>query len=395
MKKTIFIVLSRIPFPLEKGDKLRAFHQIRELSKHHHLIVCALSDTGIHPDAYQAMKPYVGALYFFPLSKAGIYSRLVKAAFSSTPFQVAWFFSPRIRKKIHALIDHHRPDHLFCQLIRTAPYIQDRKEDKTIDYQDVFSAGLQRRRKVAPWYMRPLLQKEFKRVSNYENLVFSRFDKKTIISYPDREKIPHMRREEITVVPNGVDTGFFKPAGREKGYDVVFTGNMAYPPNVRGAEYLVRQIMPLVWKSLPNTRVVIAGASPAKQVRALASTKVEVTGWVDDIRDIYATSRVFVAPMQIGTGLQNKVLEAMAMELPCVTSPLANQALKATEGEEVLIGRDAAEYAKHVLSLLKNKDLSVRLSKNGHDFVVQHFNWERTTKILQTVITGQQYLITA
>ena len=395
MKKKIFIVLSRVPFPLEKGDKLRAFHQIRELSKNHHLIVCALSDTGIHPDAYQTLKPYVSALYFFPLHKAGIYSRLVKAVFTSTPFQVAWFFSPRIKEKIHALIDHHQPDHLFCQLIRTAPYIQDRKEDKTIDYQDVFSAGLQRRRKVAPFYMRPLLQKEFKRVSKYENIIFNHFDKKTIISYPDREKIPHPRREEITVVPNGVDTGFFTPTGGEKHYDVVFTGNMAYPPNVRGAEYLVRQIMPLVWKSLPEARVAIAGASPVKQVRALASSKVEVTGWVDDIRDFYASSRVFVAPMQIGTGLQNKVLEAMAMKLPCVTSPLANHALRASEGEEVLIGHDTAEYAKHVLSLLKNKDLSVRLSENGHNFVLQHFNWEQTTKILQTVITGQQYLITA
>ena len=388
-------MLSRIPFPLEKGDKLRAFHQIKELSKHHHLIVCALSDTRIHPDAYQTLKPYASALYFFPLSKARIYSRLIKAVFTSTPFQVAWFFSPRIKRKIHLLIDHHRPDHLFCQLIRTAPYIHDRKEDKTIDYQDVFSEGLQRRKRVAPWYLRPLLGAEFKRVSNYENLAFGRFDKKTIISYPDREKIPHPLKEEITVVPNGVDTHYFQPAaGREKHYDVVFTGNMAYPPNVRGAEYLVKDIMPIVWNSLPDARVVIAGASPVKQVRALASSKVEVTGWVDDIREFYAASKVFVAPMQIGTGLQNKVLEAMAMKLPCVTSPLANQALRASVGEEVLIGRNAAEYAKHILSLLKNKELSDRLGEKGHHFVLQHFNWKSTTKKLNKVITGQQYLIT-
>ena len=388
MKKKIFIVLSRIPFPLEKGDKLRAFHQIKELSKHHQLIVCALSDTGIHPGAYQTLKPYVSELYFFPLSRAGIYSRLVKAAFSSVPFQVAWFLSPRIKKEIHSLIDHHRPDHLFCQLIRTAPYIFDCEQDKTIDYQDVFSAGLQRRQQIAPWYLRPLLQMEFKRVSRYENLVFNCFNKKTIISHPDRDQIPHPRKDEITVIPNGVDASFFTPAtGRKKHYEVIFTGNMAYPPNVKGAEYLVKQIMPNVWESLPGAKVVLAGASPVKQVRTLASSKVEVTGWVDDIRDFYADSKVFVAPMQIGTGLQNKVLEAMAMQLPCVTSPLANQALCATEGEEVLIGRDAAEYAKHILSLLKNKELSVRLGEKGHHFVLQHFNWERTTEKLNKVIT--------
>ncbi len=382
-------MLSRIPFPLEKGDKLRAFHQIKELSKHHHLIVCALSDPGIHPGAYQTLKPYVNELYFFPLSRAGIYSRLLKAAFSSVPFQVAWFFSSGIKKQIHSLIDHHRPDHLFCQLIRTAPYVYDRKEDKTIDYQDVFSAGLHRRQQVAPWYLYPLFQAEYKRVKRYENVVFNHFNKKTIISYPDREKIPHHQKEEISVVPNGVDTSYFKPApGHEKHYEVVFTGNMAYPPNVRGAEFLVRQIMPIVWQTLPRAKVVLAGANPVKQVRTLASPNVEVTGWVDDIRDFYAASKVFVAPMQIGTGLQNKVLEAMAMQLPCVTSPLANQALRATEGEEVLIGRNAAEYAKHILSLLNNKELSVLLAGKGHHFVLQHFNWERTTEILSKVITG-------
>ncbi len=386
LKRKIFIILSRIPYPLEKGDKLRAFYQVRELAKLHELIICAISDIPPHPDARKILQEFSNDVYFFRISKAGIMLRLLKAAFSKKPFQVAYFHHHGIQRKIESLIQTHHPDHVFCQLIRTAEYARNLGIDKTIDYQDVFSAGLKRRVSVSPWYKRPLLLTEYKRVSTYEGEVFEFFDKKTIISIPDRDNIQHPLRHEIVVIPNGVDTSFFKPVEREKKYDVVFTGNMAYPPNVNGAEYLVKQIMPLVWQKNPGIRVVIAGANPSSAIRSLASSSVTVTGWVDDIREYYASSRVFVAPMQIGTGLQNKVLEAMAMQLPCITSPLANEALMAKEGTEILIGRNAGEYAEQILSLLSDSQTMEQLSRNGYRFVLQSFNWESTTAQLEKVI---------
>lgn len=373
---------------MEKGDKLRAFYQIRELSKHHHLVICALSDAALHPEAYNVLKSYSKSLYFFRLHKAGIFLRLVCAIFSCMPFQVAYFTNRRIKKNIQSLIVKHQPDHIYCQLIRTAEYVRKTDIDKTIDYQDVISGGLKRRLNISPWYMRPLLMAEYNRVVRYENKVFDRFDKRTIISYPDREMIPHPQRKMIVVIPNGVDTEYFKPVSAEKVYDIVFTGNMAYPPNINGAEYLVREIMPRVWASLPEVKVAIAGATPTARVKALASERVTITGWVDDIREYYARSVVFVAPMLIGTGLQNKVLEAMAMQLPCITSPLANNALNAKEGSEILIGRNAREYSQHILSLLKNSELRDRLKYKGYHFVLQNFNWESTSKTLEAVITA-------
>ncbi len=371
---------------MEKGDKLRAFYQIRELAARHELIICAISDITPHPDALKVLREFSDHIYFFRIRKTGIILRLLKALFSKKPFQVAYFHHKGIQRKIEALIETHQPNHIFCQLIRTAEYARNVNIDKTIDYQDVFSAGLQRRLGVSPWYKRPLLQAEYKRVRTYERKVFDIFDKKTIISRPDRDKIHHPQREEIVIIPNGVDTLFFQPVDTEKKYDVVFTGNMAYPPNVNGAEYLVRQVMPLVWKQHPGARVVIAGANPAPAVKALASPTVTITGWVDDIRDYYASARVFVAPMQIGTGLQNKVLEAMAMQLPCITSPLANKALMATEGSEILIGRNAGEYAQHILSLLSDSQKRKLLTSKGYRFVLQNFNWESTTARLEKVI---------
>ncbi len=387
VRKKIFILLSRIPYPLEKGDKLRAYHQIKELSQHHTLILCCLNDTKIHPKAFERLKPFAEALYIFPLRKSGIIGRLCRALFSSTPFQVAYFYSPGIHKQIKALIAKHQPDHLFCQLIRTTRYADGSDTDNTLDYQDVFSAGLLRRHRIAPWYKKMLLKMEYRRVLSFENKAFDQFNKHVIISIPDRNLIPHPARKSIAVIPNGVDTIFFKPMDHPKQYDIIFTGNMGYPPNINGASFLVRQVMPLVWAKIPATNVAIVGASPAASVKSLASPLVTVTGWVDDIRTYYAASSIFVAPMQIGTGLQNKVLEAMAMKLPCITSPLANEALMAKENNQVLIGRNAPEYAQHILSLLTETKKYNNLSKAGHHFVLQHFNWQSTTARLAAIIT--------
>jgi glycosyltransferase involved in cell wall biosynthesis len=231
-----------------------------------------------------------------------------------------------------------------------------------------------------------LLKLEYKRLLRYENRVFNHFDNKTIISKPDRDFIPHLMRERIHIIPNGVDFSFFKPMIREKDVQLVFTGNMGYPPNVNAAEFLVREILPLVHQKKPGIKVLLAGASPDNRVLALKSDKVEVTGWVDDIRECYARAEIFIAPMQIGTGLQNKLLEAMAMKIPCITSPLANDALQALPGNEILIGQSPAEYAQHILNLLDNKDFATAIAGAGHAFVLRNYDWERATGELERII---------
>jgi sugar transferase (PEP-CTERM/EpsH1 system associated) len=376
-----------VPYPLEKGDKLRAYYQIRELAKYHDLFLCALSDQPIHPQAEQKLLPFVKELRVFRFGKMAVAARLAANFFSRRPFQVAYFYSKKIQKQINQYIEKTQPDFIYCQLIRTAEYLKDQAIDKTIDYQDVFSKGLDRRLQFAPWYMKIILKSEFSRVKNYEREVYDVFDNKTIISYPDRDLIPHPERDKIHVIPNGVDTDFFHPVEAVKDHDVIFSGNMGYPPNINGAEYLVHEIMPLVWAEKPDAKVIIAGANPSTKVRALASNKVLVTGWVDDIRLWYARAKVFVAPMQIGTGLQNKVLEAMAMKLPVVTSPLANQALWAKPGIELLIGNNPSHYAQQILSLLNDSNFSNKLSSNGLKFIIEQFQWSIICQRLEKIIT--------
>ncbi|MFO7979156.1 MAG: glycosyltransferase [Bacteroidales bacterium] len=386
IRKKIFVLLSRVPWPLEKGDKLRAFYQLRELSENHDIILCALNQGTVHPDAHAALKPFVRHLYFIPLKKYGIINRLTFNWFGTLPFQVAYFFDDKIRQKIQGLLKEHQPDHIYCQLIRMAHYLKDVKTDKTIDYQDVFSKGLKRRMEIAPWYLKPVLNIEYQRVMKYEARVFDFFDKKTIISLPDREAIGHPRKEEIVIIPNGVDTTFFQPLNTEKTFDLIFSGNMGYPPNINAARYLVKQIMPLVWQHDPGISLVLAGTNPSPAVKALAGERVRITGWVNDMRHYYGRARIFVAPMQIGTGLQNKVLEAMAMKLPCITSPLANQALGAQEGKDILIGNNPENYAKQIVTLLNDPEKYNTLATNGYQFIQRHFNWKKICQKLESVI---------
>lgn len=384
----IFILLSRIPYPLEKGDKLRAFHQIKQLAKSNEIILCALNPTrNINKQkAFSAVQPYCRSINFIDLPWYGRLWNMMLAFFKNLPFQTGYFYNRKAAKKIQSLIKEYNPDHIYCQLLRTAEYVTDIDVPKTIDYQDVFSFGIKRRIKRSSIFMRPFLKMEYKRLIAYEAMLFGIFNNKTIISYPDQQLIQHPEKEKIEVIPNGVDHDFFKPKESTKTIDVVFTGNMAYPPNVDAAGFLINEVMPIVWAEKPKTKVMLAGASPDRKVLSLKSERVTVTGWMDDIRDAYAASKIFIAPMRIGTGLQNKLLEAMSMKLPSITTPLANDALKAKDGEEILIGETSKELAKKIILLLNNNNDYERIANNGYRFVKSNYSWEEATEKLNQII---------
>jgi glycosyltransferase involved in cell wall biosynthesis len=173
---------------------------------------------------------------------------------------------------------------------------------------------------------------------------------------------------------------------REKEYDLVFTGNMGYPPNINAAEFLAHKILPLVQPFKPDIRILIAGANPNIRVSVLKSENINVSGWVPDMRECYAMAKIFIAPMQIGTGLQNKLLEAMAMQIPCITSPLANQALLAKENEEILIADTPEAYAQHVLFLLDHPEKASQIAKAGHDYILKNFTWEAETDKIEKLL---------
>ena len=386
----IFVLLPRIPYPLEKGDKLRAFNQIKQLAKHNEIVLCALNDNPKvnEQDAFHALQPYCQSINFIKISKPQILLGLIRAFFKGLPMQCGYFYNRKAVKKIDALIAKHKPDMLFGQLLRVAEYIRHKDLPKAIDYQDIFSYGMKRRADIASFVTRPIYNMEYRRLCRYEAAIFEDFDVKSIISEPDRDLFPHERRNEILVIPNGVDHDYFKPQEQEKKYDLVFTGNMSYPPNVNAVEYLAEEILPIVWKTLPEVKMYIAGATPDPKVKKAASERIIVSGWLDDIRDAYAQSRVFIAPMRIGTGLQNKLLEAMSMSLPAITSPLANASLGAKPDEEILIGNNAEELAQNIITLLTNQEKAEQIAQAGYNFTNRVYDWGKATEKLETAMAA-------
>jgi len=387
----LLVVLSRVPYPLEKGDKLRAYHLVKRLARHHEIYLFCLSDQRIKDADLAHLRTFCTHIEVVHIPAWRILWRMVTAVFSRLPFQVSYFHHAHAQRSIDRVIEDFRPDHVFCQLVRTTEYVRHRYAlPKTLDYMDTLSKGMERRAETAIFYMRPPLRAETRRLISYENLMLDLFDHHTIISAQDRELLYHPRREEVEVVPNGVDAAFFTPRDAEKQFDLLFTGNMNYPPNIDSVLFLVHRVLPLVRRKRPGTSLLIAGVDPVQRVRELAERDplVTVSGWVRDIRDSYASAQLFVAPMQIGTGLQNKLLEAMAMRMPCVTSDLANNAVGATPGRSILIGHEPQDYADHILRLLDDRAEREALAENGYQFVRRTFDWDRSAERINALIAS-------
>lgn len=308
--------------------------------------------------------------------------------------QIGFWNSKRGRKEYSIFEKQVKPDVVYSQMVRTLPLVAKSTYPKVMDFQDALSMNMERRMVATHRGLRRFIcHFEFKMLRSCEYRSFDIFDALTIISEPDSKAIPHKRGKDIEIVPNGVDFSFFKPMEMNKEYDVVFCGNMQYKPNVLTAEYLAREVMPLVWKELPKASLWLVGATPSFSVRCLDCDKVTVTGTVDDIRPYYAKTKVFAAPMKTGSGLQNKLLEAMAMKVPCVTSSIANAALGAKAGQEILVGDTPQEVATHIVQLLQSNQQRDILADNAYSFVCSNYSWDTFGRRLSNILEKTTTLI--
>ena len=348
---------------------------MREWSKNHEIYLFCLSDNTIHPSAESKLNEICERVIIHRLSKLQLIFRLFLGLFNRLPFQVNYFYSKKAKRKFDKFLDQVIPGHIFCQLARTAEYTIDYSViNKSIDYMDAFSTGMLRMSQKAKWPLSLIMMEEHKRLRNYENEIQKSFNSSFIISEQDRVQLEYVK--DLKVVPNGIDPVFLENVSDyKKKFDILFTGNMSYRPNIESAKFIVQEIMPLVWKDIPELTVCLCGANPSGQIKALVSHNVIVTGWVDDISEIYCSSRLFIAPMIVNTGLQNKLLEAMACKIPSITTTLANNALGARHDQEILIADSAQELAQCILQLVEEKDKAIRLGENGSKYVKENFAW--------------------
>ena len=383
----ILVVLPRFPYPLEKGDKLRAYNQIRVLSQLHEVHLFCLSHRRVADDELQHLRPLCKSIHVEHLRKPTAYFNALRNFALCKSVQIGYWDSKHSRTAYRRFERKVDPDVVYSQMVRTMPLVAHSQVPKVMDFQDALSVNMLRRMESTPrGFRRFLFHFEFKMLRSSEYNAFDIFDALTIISEGDSNEIPHRRNGDIHIVPNGVDFDYFKPMEAERQYDIVFCGNMQYEPNVKASVYLVQKVMPLVWKEMPQARLLLAGATPTRTVRRLASDRVVVSGTVDDIRQCYASAQLFAAPMHTGSGLQNKLLEAMAMHRPCVTTSLANSALGATPDRDLLIGDTPQAMADHIVDLLQNAQQRERLVSSASEFVHSHFSWETTGEQLAAIL---------
>jgi len=383
----ILVTLSRFPWPTDKGDKLRAWYQLQGLAKQNEVYVFCLSEGEVPAHDLVRLKEFCKEVYVMPIGILGIFSRLATNLFGKLPFQVAYFHSSEVQKHFEAFYNKVQPDLVYCQLARMAEYsrhIQGCK--KVIDYQDAFSKGIERRINVAPFYQRLLLREEFRRMKAYETAVLNDFDIRTIISAQDAGYISGCDNNVWTIMPNGVDTNHYMPEPGSRSIDLLFTGNMQYEPNVNCVHYLIEQVFPLLQKDLPHVQLVAAGKNPARSLRRLRAKHLQLTGWVDDLRTYYKQARVFVAPMQIGIGMQNKILEAMAMGMPVITSSLANNAIGAEHGKHLFVADTPQKVAEATIYLLSNTEYALQLGRNARALMVERFSWQQQNEALCKIL---------
>jgi glycosyltransferase involved in cell wall biosynthesis len=364
---------------------------MRMLHHEHEIHLFSLTEAEPSDASLEAISQVTKSFRWYKMNPVKRALRLILAAFSTRPFQSHWFYQRKADRQLHEWMKELKPDVIYCQLIRMAEYVRnDHHTPRVLDYMDALSAGMKRRSNLCPFWYRWIYRLEAQRLAHYESVIFDYFDGQTIISAADRKLIAHPGRKSIAVIPNGVDSAFFKSnelVMQTKPYNspeeniqnhfvILFTGNMSYPPNVDAAKRIVNEILPRI--EMPGVRVLIAGTKPTAEVLKLANKTVTVTGWIPDLREAYEQADVFVAPLRIGTGQQNKILEAMSMSLPCITSTHVMNGLPkiGNIAPPLLLADDVVATAQAIDTLLNKEEIRLKLGRESRNWIEINCTWE-------------------
>jgi len=379
----LVIIASRFPYPLEKGDKLRLFYQIKSLSKEFEIYLCSLTDIPIEKASYKALEKYCKEIHVFKIHGK---KNAFKGLLNKKPFQVNYFYDRSVHKQMNVLVERIAPDHIFYQLLRTTEYSFNARYSKSVDMMDCFSKGYKLRGFKEKGLRKRFYKAEAHRLIAYEDSIIDTFTHKYIISKQDKNALLKRRKTEFHVLSNGIDTEYFNPIKQKQKYDIVFVGNMGYEPNIYAVRYIIEELLP---KFDDRATILIAGARPPAQLKAKANSRITISGWLEDIRDAYNESKLFLAPIRDGIGQQNKILEAMAMELPCVVSKEVAEGLDIPEVEKYLFIADSKEeyiaYVKNILDQTVDTSQRIGLARG---YVLDHRSWEAVNKKLTSTISS-------
>lgn len=390
MAGRLLFLCHRIPFPPDKGDKIRAWHMLEHLSRSWEVdLGCLVDDRGDfdHVPALRRSCASVEARWTGARAQAAL--RAVRQLRPGRPLSLGWFHEPGLRAWTEAQLASGRHGAVFVYSSAMAPYAMGPHRPglrRVLDMVDVDSEKWRAYAEAGRPPMRQVWAREARTLLAFERAAAADFDRSLFVSAAEAAHFAALAPEcagRVDHVDNGVALGRFDPERRterpfaSRAPAIVFTGTMDYRPNIEAVSWFAREVMPLV----AGAEFHIVGANPTPAVRALARQRgIHVTGTVPDVRPYLAHAAVAVAPLRIARGIQNKVLEAMAMARPVVASPEAFEGVRARPGRDILVAEGAFETARRVLEVLDGQH--PELGAAGRAAVMAGHDWQATLQRL-------------
>lgn len=397
---TLFLA-HRIPFPPDRGDKMRSFHMLKALARLGPVHLIAFTDDARDEELASGLDRYTASRLLVRRNIAAPVAGL-RALAGGVPYSLASFDHPRIAARVAALLDSGAIDRIFVFSGQMAQYVPAAWLGRTIvDFGDVDSAKFgdyaAASARLSP--MRAVYAREDRELARFEAQVARHAARSLFVSRAEADLFrarSGLGEEKVAAVDNGIDMEFYDPAAvvppadiADDGPLIVFTGQMDYRPNIEAVDRFARQVLPRLRINVPGARFAVVGRHPASRVCALDRLDgIIVTGAVDDVRSWLAAADVVVAPLQIARGVQNKVLEAMAMAKPVVVSPAAAQGIDAHDGEHFIVADSAGEQADSVAALIADPARALSIGQAARARVEERYDWAATLTPLAAILTG-------
>lgn len=391
----IIFLTHRVPYPPNKGDKIRAFHEIKSLSQNHRISLLCLTDNPKELLYEEELKRYCHSIdvVYLPLYRSKIAA--LRGLFSKTPLSLPYFYSQELQSRVERKIREDTYHLIFVYCSSMAQYVEHAEHaehiPKVIDFVDVDSEKWFQYAIHANFPYKYVYQIESKRLRQYEKSLAKKFQHGFLVSEKETNDFRNLvyQNAPVTAISNGVDTTMFNPSQEPYNPNVlVFTGAMDYFANVETMLYFTERILPRIRKTIPEVKLYIVGSNPSVEIKSLETqhSNITVTGFVEQIQPYVLKSAAFVAPMRIGRGINNKILEAMAMGVPVVTNSLGLEGILATPGQDILVEDSTDNFAQQVIRVMKDSTLRKKLSENGRKVIEENYSWERNIRQLDNLL---------
>ncbi len=396
--KRILLISRCPPYPLYLGDRLIIWHLAHELeARGYQIDLLAFSDRPEDTDEIDQYAMYFGQVGLFPLPANRQWTYIRRALLPSArfPHRADQATSPQMWQAIQQQLAQHTYDvvHLFGG-VQVYEYHHALKHLPTvITPYEAYSLYLHRMLQNSENTVNRLRQSvQLRLAQHFESWMFTPYQRVVVLSEPDRDALHRLNPAlQIAVIPNGIDLYTFRlPRVQHRAKALLFVGNYDYAPNADAALLLAREIMPQVWQHEPDVKLWLMGNAPTAEMQSLASDRIKVTGRVPDVRPYLARASAFVCPLRFGAGIKNKVLEALALGLPVIATPLSVDGIHVQPDESALIA-EVEHFAPAILRLLHDTPLQQRLSTQGRALIEREYSW---SEVAQRYIVLYDQLIT-